>query len=58
MTKKRYFFCENRYKIGNNHPILIKLTVLNYQDFEIFKTPSFFEFGQFLMAEGRDWGLL
>ena len=32
----------------------IKLTVLNSQDFVILKTPRFFEFGPFLMAEGGD----
>ena len=54
---KTSLFCENRYKIAKNHSILIKLTVLNSQDFAIFETPRFFDFGQFLMAEGRDWGL-
>ena len=35
------FFCEYYYKIAKNRPIEIKLTVLNRQDYAIFKTPRF-----------------
>ena len=43
----RDFYCFLLYpKIAKNHPILIKLTVLNRSDFAIFKKkPQFFEFG-------------
>ena len=32
----------------------MKLTAPNRQDFAIFKTPRFFEFGQILIGEGSD----
>ena len=48
------FFSENHYKIAKNLPILMKLTVPNRQDFVIFKTHRFFEFGQILTGEGSD----
>ena len=51
------FSCENNNKIAKNRPILMKFTVPNRQEFAIFKTLRFFEFGQYLMAEGRDWAL-
>ena len=38
------FSYENNNKIAKNHPILMKFTVQNRQDFAIFKTLRFFEF--------------
>ena len=53
-SKRPRFFCEKRYKIAKNRPIFKKLTVPNRQEFVIFKTPQFFEFGQILIGEGSD----
>ena len=41
-------------KLTQNSSIEIKLFILNRQDFAIFKTPRFFEFGRILIGEGSD----
>ena len=50
--KSRGFFCEYYYKIAKNRPMEIKLTVLNRQDYAIFKTPQYFKFGSILREVG------
>ena len=41
VSKITKFFCENRYKIVKNRPILILLMVLNLSEIAVFKTPKF-----------------
>ena len=53
-VKNVTFSCEKSNKIAKNFPISMKLTVPNRQDFVIFKTHRFFEFGQILIGEGSD----
>ena len=48
---KSCFFFENRNKITKNRRIKKMLTVPNRQDFEVFKTFWFFEFGPMLLEQ-------
>ena len=52
------FSCKNNNKIAKNRPISMKLTVPNRQDFVIFKTSRFFEFGQILIGDLQIFGRL
>ena len=41
----KFIFCENRYKIVKNRPILIQLMVFKSSEFAVFKSPDFFNVG-------------
>ena len=58
-TKKNsLFFCENRYKIAKNHPILIKLTVLNSQEFNNFQNTPIFWIWEIPYGRGARSGII